>query len=107
MEKLLSKSFEIQEEGDLGDYLGIQISKQEDGSMTLSQPQLIESILQDLGLHQSDVKGRTTPALKTVLVHHGIGGTPFNNSFHYRSVTGKLNYLEKSTHPEIAYAVHQ
>ena len=34
-------------------------------------------------------------------------GPPFDNSFDYRSVIGKLNFLEKSTRPEIAYAVHQ
>ena len=27
--------------------------------------------------------------------------------FNYRSVIGKLNFLEKSTHPDLAYAVHQ
>ena len=31
----------------------------------------------------------------------------FDNSFHYRSVIGKANYLEKGTRPDIAYAVHQ
>jgi hypothetical protein len=103
----LSKRFEVQEEGDLGDYLGIQITRGKDGSMLLTQPQLIESILQDLNLHQENVKGRTTPALKTVLIHKDAKGVPFDNSFHYRSVIGKLNYLEKSTRPEIAYAVHQ
>ena len=31
----------------------------------------------------------------------------FNNDFHYQSITGKLNFLEKSTRPDISYAVHQ
>ena len=30
-----------------------------------------------------------------------------NKRFHYRSVIGKLNYLEKSTRPDISYAVNQ
>jgi hypothetical protein len=30
----------------------------------------------------------------------------FNDKWHYRSVIGKMNYLEKSTRPDIAYAVH-
>jgi hypothetical protein len=33
--------------------------------------------------------------------------TDFDGHFDYRSVIGKLNYLEKSTRPELAYAVHQ
>ncbi len=105
--KCMKKKFEIEEEGDIGDYLGIQIQRNEDGSMVLTQPQLIQSILEDLGLQAANVKGRTTPALKTVLIHKDDGGKPHDNSFHYRSVIGKLNFLEKSTRPEIAYAVHQ
>jgi hypothetical protein len=103
----MSRRFEIEEECDIGDYLGISIEKKKDGSMALTQPQLIESILTDLKLHQENVKGRTTPAMKTVLVHKDANGAPFDNSFHYRSVIGKLNYLEKSTRPEIAYIVYQ
>ncbi len=30
-----------------------------------------------------------------------------NKSWNYQSVIGKLNFLEKSRHPDIAYAVHQ
>jgi len=29
------------------------------------------------------------------------------DSFHYRRIIGKLNYLEKSTRPDISYATHQ
>jgi hypothetical protein len=32
---------------------------------------------------------------------------PFDNSFHYRSAIGKLNYIEKGTRGNIAYATHQ
>ena len=32
---------------------------------------------------------------------------PFDEEWYYRSVIGKLNFVEKSTRPEIAYAVHQ
>jgi hypothetical protein len=65
--KCMKRRFEIEEEGDIGNYLGIQVQRNADGSMTLTQPQLIASTLEDLSLNASNIKGRTTPALKTVL----------------------------------------
>lgn len=47
------------------------------------------------------------PAFKTVILHKDAKGKDFDKSFHYHSVLGKLNYLEKSMRPEIAYVVHQ
>ena len=34
-------------------------------------------------------------------------GVDHDKSFHYRSVIGKLNYLEKATRPDISFATHQ
>jgi hypothetical protein len=34
-------------------------------------------------------------------------GTPFDEGWHYRSVIGKLNFLEKSTRLDLSYSVHQ
>jgi hypothetical protein len=36
-----------------------------------------------------------------------LDAEPMNDNFHYRSVIGKANFLEKSTRPNIAVAVHQ
>ncbi len=95
--KCMKQKFEIKEEGDTGDYLGIQIKKRSDRSLQLTQPQLTSSIVEDLNLVAENVKGMTTHALKTVLIHKDKGGKAFVNGFHYRSMIGKLNYLEKST----------
>jgi hypothetical protein len=101
------KWFEIQEEEGLGYYLGIKISKKDDGSVALTQPQLIESIFQHLGQNKDNVKGCTTPSLTTVLIHRDADREPFDNAIYYCSVIGKVNFLNKSTRPEIACAVHQ
>ena len=45
-----SQCFTIDDQGDIGDFLGIQVQKQDDGSIKLTQPQLIESIIKDLHL---------------------------------------------------------
>jgi len=37
----------------------------------------------------------------------GIGEKEFDRSFHYRSIIGKLNYLEKGTRSNISYITHQ
>ena len=48
-----------------------------------------------------------TPAATSKLLSRHSGSPTFDNSFNYRSVIGKLNYLEKASRPDISYAVHQ
>ena len=105
--KLLGSVFKVQDEGDVLDYLGIKITKTDDGKILLTQPHLIDSILHDLGLDRSGAKSRVTPALSTEVLYKDTEREAFDESFHYRGVIGKLNFLEKSTRPEIACAVHQ
>jgi hypothetical protein len=104
---LVKTKFQLGEEGDLCDYLGIKVTKFPDGTITLTQPHLKDAILTNLNLQSAGTKGRKTPALSSVILYKDPKGPPFDASFHYRSIIGKLNFLEKSTHPELAYAVHQ
>jgi hypothetical protein len=50
---------------------------------------------------------KNTPAKVGVTLQIYHDSQPFDGHFNYRSVIGKANYLEKSTRPEIAYALHQ
>ena len=97
----------ITDEGSLEDFLGVNIERKEDGSIFLTQPHLIDQILKDLHLDKEDVKEKDTPAASTRILSADPREDEFDHSFHYRSVIGKLNYLEKSTRPDIAYATHQ
>ena len=97
--------FKVEDLGEVKEFLGVKVEKRNDGTIKLSQPQLIASILKDLHL-QENTKTRATPAVGAIL-HKDSDGDLFNNEFHYRSVIGKLNFLEKSTRPDISYAVHQ
>ena len=83
-------------EGDLADFLGVNIDRRYDGSIH-SQPHLIDQILEDLRLKHDTVKIRTTPAASSKLLTRHSDSQSFDNSFNYRSVIGKLNYLKKAT----------
>ena len=97
---------DIEDKGDLNDYLGVNIEYLDDGKVKLSQPHLIRQIVADV---LPDFRGatRTTPALSTKILRRDQAAPKFDGRFHYRSAIGKLNFLEKSTRPDIAYAVHQ
>jgi hypothetical protein len=103
--KLLGTKFNISDEGNMSDYLGVKVDRQQD-VVTMTQPHLIDQIINDLGL-QGNSKEHATPARVDLLVHRDLDGAPFDEKWSYRSVIGKLNFLEKSTRPDIAYAVHQ
>jgi hypothetical protein len=101
-----SANFRISDEGTLCKYLGIKVTRQNDNSFLLTQPQLIQSILDDLHLPNT-AKESQVPYLSSKLLTPNLQDTDFNGHFDYCSVIGNLNYLEKSTRPELAYAVHQ
>ena len=104
--KKVGTKFDIEDRGDVTDYLGTNFEKLPDGRVLLSQPHLIEQIIQDVKLPIAQ-RNRTTPATVTRILQRDEDGESFDNRFNYRSVIGKLNYLEKGTRPAIAYAVHQ
>lgn len=94
------------DEGDLTDYLGVHIEKLPDGSFKLTQQQLIAKILKDLNF-QEDTKPRKNPVSSKQATKGNETDPAHTAAWAYRSVIGKLNYLEKSSRPDISYAVHQ
>ena len=102
--------FNIEDQGSITDYLGVAVERKDDGSFYLAQPHLIDSILRDLSLIDESgtimpqAKARPIPAQSTVLIGPDANGPPFDYQWDYRSVIGKLNFLEKSTRPDISYA---
>jgi hypothetical protein len=94
-------------EGDLADFLGVSIKRKKDGTIHMTQPHLIDQILQDLRMMDKSVKSRSTPAASSKVLTRHSSSPEFDGSFNYRSVIGKLNYLEKATWSDISFAVHQ
>jgi hypothetical protein len=110
--KQLAEKFNIEDQGELSDYLGIKIERKEDGTMMWTQPNLIHSVLRDLKLEGEGLKNqpkeRTIPASSTVVLTDHRDSEDHNpRDFDYRQVIGKLLYLEKSTRPDLSCAVHQ
>ena len=101
-----TRAFDVTDEGQLSDYLGVKIERKDDGTICLTQPHLIDQIISDLGL-KANTKTKDLPALSSKILNRDTNGHPFREDWHYRSIIGKLNFLEKSTRPDLAYSVHQ
>jgi Reverse transcriptase (RNA-dependent DNA polymerase) len=105
LQRLKSK-FQISEEGNLNDYVGVNIEKHEDNTIHMTQPQLIKSILRELNF-TDDTKTVQTPAHSTTILKDGIGKEHHKADWAYRRIIGKLNFLSASCRPDISCAVHQ
>jgi len=88
---------------DVSAFLGIQFTRK-GHSIELKQDGLLNKILEDCGM--LDCNSISTPADATTL-GKDTTGAPFNESWNYRSVVGKLLYLAGNSRPDIAFAVHQ
>jgi hypothetical protein len=101
----LSEVYTLEDQGNVHDYLGIRIEKDTTlKTIHMSQTGLIESILADLGL-ASDSNTKTAPSDSILYPDHN--GLPRQDTWSYRSVIGKLNFLAQNTRPDISYAIHQ
>jgi hypothetical protein len=105
MKNLDAQGFNLDMMGDVKDYLGINFERLPDGRIKMSQPQLIEKILKDVGLSPG-ANTKSAPCHQSIL-QRDLHGAPSKGKFHDRSVVGKLNFLKKGTRPDITYDTHQ
>jgi hypothetical protein len=97
--------FDVEDKGDIKDYLGVHVTNLNDGKLKLRQPHLISQIIDDVKLPKNMLRG--TPAQSSKILQCDESAPSYHGNFHYHSIIGKLDFLEKSTQPDIAYAVHQ
>jgi hypothetical protein len=95
--------FELRDEGNVGDFLGIRIEKQGD-SYLLTQTGLTEKVIKAACMEECN--GKPTPANEEPL-GKDVDGDPFTEEWKYSEVVGMLLYLANNSRPDIAYAVHQ
>ena len=98
---------DLEDQGDIADYLGINFNYGKDVTIIMSQPQLIDQIIEDVFKFKRNKNLPDIPALSTCILQRDEKTHPFKGDFHYRSIIGKLTYLEKGTRPDIGYATHQ
>ena len=100
------QNFTIKDEGAVGNFLGVKIDHSDDGTVMLTQPQLIDSIIEDLNM-KDNTKPQAVPACSSELLHKDTDGESVEVNFHYCSVIGRLNFLQKSTCPDTSVSIHQ
>ena len=101
---LKDADMELSREDDVAGFLGVLLTRNEDGTITLSQTGLIKRIVDALGL--TSANGTRTPAQKSALPRD-INGEAYGETFNYASVVGMMMYLACNSRPDIAFAVHQ
>jgi len=94
------------EEGEIDEYLVVKVQRNDDGSFELSQPLLIEQILTALEFNDH-TKPKITPAQSSKILQRDEEGPDHETVWDYSRIIGQLNFLGKSSRPDIAYAVHQ
>jgi hypothetical protein len=103
LSKLKKEQLEFVVENDAAGFLGIQITRDDD-KISLTQPGLIDRIVETLGLQ--DANPVMTPAPREAL-GRDLDGVLFLGDFNYPSVVGMMMYVSNNTRPDIAFAVNQ
>ncbi|KAI2501363.1 hypothetical protein MHU86_13099 [Fragilaria crotonensis] len=107
IQEMKSVGLNLTVEGDISDFLGVQIDRVNATTFNLSQPHLINDVIKELRLDGKNVAiKKTTGASSKTLTRH-LDSPPFDDHFNYRRVIGQMNYLEKCSRLDISCAVHQ
>jgi hypothetical protein len=103
--KLRKEGLLLEQEDDAAGFLGVKMTKTEDGYIEMRQTGLIDRIVEALGLDSKMATPKYTPAEATPLTRDEDGEPP-QGAFSYASVVGMLLYLSGHSRPDIAYAVN-
>ena len=99
-----AKQFNLTDDGNLHNYIGVEFTRHKNGWLEMKQEFLIKRIIE--ALDHPDMNSTPIPSIKPGLFTDEEGPNQ-RQKWHYRSVIGMLNYLEKTTRPDLAFAVHQ
>ena len=105
---LQNKNYMLTDEGPLTKYLGVDVKHRKQGGFELIQPFLIKRVIDLLKLDDEDLgkyNTKPTPAVKPLLCKN-LSGEERKHRWNDRKAIGMLTYLQGTTRPDIAMAVH-
>ena len=100
------ENFKFTDNGEIKNNLGVEFTRHKNGTLEMKQEFLVERIIKALNLEAPMLNIKESPAVK-LLLHKDVDGPVRKHTWNYQSVIGMLNYLEKTSRPEIAFVVHQ
>jgi hypothetical protein len=90
------ENFKLTDKGGVNNFLGVEITRLDDNSFELSQPFLINWILNFLGLcnneFETDANSTSTPVAKSLL-HRNLDGKGRKYTWKYCTAVGMSSYL--------------
>ena len=105
LKNLLNTSKLADEEG-VNYYLGMNVRKDPNGTITMIQPEIIDKIINSLGICD---ESKMHDAPKNVILKKdedwNVNGS--KQEWHYRSVNVQMNYIAGATITNILFVVHQ
>lgn len=99
MEKI-GKLFALKDLGDVGNYLGIEVTRDKKGNFLISQTKYIEKIIESAGM--MNAKESKFPVDTG---YYKLGGELLPSNDEYRKLIGMLLFLTTQTRPDIAASV--
>ena len=103
--KMKTLGFTLTMDDTLESFLGIKFVRHNNGTLTLTQPALIQKIM--AATNMVNCNPVHTPATPNQTLGKDIEGQPMTDTWSYNSVTGMLLYLSTNTRTDIVFAVSQ
>jgi hypothetical protein len=88
IEDIRKAKLNITVEGDIQDFLGINMDHREDGTIHLTQPHLIDDIVRDLRLDDPRAKIKETPTKSSAILKRHTDSEVFDGAFDFRNISG-------------------
>jgi hypothetical protein len=96
----------MEDQDSITNYVCVNEEHLPNGAIKLSQPHLIDQIIDEVHISKW-IPRKHTPAAATKILKRDEMAPSFDHQFNYWHAVGKLNFLEKSTRPDISYVTHQ